>query len=112
KFINPEHAAAVFAKFYFIPGLSNVASYILGGIQSIAIAAFVMGFQKTWSYSAVLLMHGVSTVSSYQQFLSPYADANILFFAALPMLAGCVALFILRDYDNRWVIDRSRVART
>ncbi|MEM9155249.1 MAG: hypothetical protein AAGB13_09460 [Cyanobacteria bacterium P01_F01_bin.33] len=106
KFINPEHAAAVFAKFYFISGLSNGMAYVLGALQLSLVIAFLIGFQKTWSYGLVMLMHGISTVSSYKQFLNPYAEANILFFAAIPMLAACVTLFMLRDYDSRWVVDR------
>ena len=58
------------------------------------------GFLKRFSYGIVLLMHGVSTVSSYQQYLAPYDGANILFFAAWPMLAACLALYLLRDDDR------------
>ncbi|MGK7908267.1 MAG: MauE/DoxX family redox-associated membrane protein [Synechococcus sp.] len=106
KFLNPAHTAAVFANFYFIGNLSATVSYVLGVIQLVILVAFLLGFRKTWSYALVMVMHGVSTFSSYKQFLNPYDGANILFYAAWPMLAACVTLFMLRDYDNRWVIDR------
>jgi len=43
-------------------------------------------------------MHTVSTLSSYAQYLDPFN--NLLFFAAWPMLAACVALFLLRGHDT------------
>jgi hypothetical protein len=30
---------------------------------------------------------------------------NLLFFAAWPMLAGCLTLHLLREYDTRWALD-------
>jgi hypothetical protein len=30
---------------------------------------------------------------------------NLLFFAAWPMLAACIALYMLRDLDTRWTVD-------
>jgi hypothetical protein len=32
--------------------------------------------------------------------LDPFTDANLLFFAAWPMLAACIALFLLREHDT------------
>ncbi len=62
------------------------------------IAAFVAGLFKTITYGAVLLMHAGSTLSSWRQYLEPFD--HLLFFAAWPMLAGCVALFLLRKDDT------------
>jgi hypothetical protein len=46
----------------------------------------------------VLLLHAVSTFSSYRQYLDPFN--NLLFFAAWPMLAACFTLYTLRDLDT------------
>ncbi len=109
KFLNPTHTAAVFEGFYSI-GIGNTVAYVLGGIQLVIIVAFVVGFLKAWSYGLVLLMHAVSTVVAYQQYLNPFEGPNILFFAAWPMLAGCITLFMLKSYDTRWVIDKPKAA--
>lgn len=99
KFINPTHAAAVFSTFYKIPSLSEVAAYAVGAIQLIVVIAFLLGILKKYSYLIILIMHLVSTVSSYPRYFDPWATPNLLFFAAIPMLAACWALWSLRDYD-------------
>jgi len=104
KFLNPEHAKAVYEHFYFLGGLGHGVMYILGGIEILILLGFVAGAMKTFTYGAVLVFHAISTLSSYAQYLSPYDGANILFFAAWPMLAACIALFLLRDLDTRWAL--------
>ncbi|MEQ8466735.1 hypothetical protein [Coleofasciculus sp. E1-EBD-02] len=105
KFVNPDHAAAIFQNFYLIGGLSNVPIYIIGGIQLIIILGFVAGFQKRWTYLLVLFFHSVSTFSSFRQYFAPFE--NLLFFAAWPMLAACFALYYLRDLDIIWTVDKN-----
>ncbi|MEM7727534.1 MAG: hypothetical protein AAF208_14385 [Cyanobacteria bacterium P01_A01_bin.45] len=100
KFLNPEHAAAVFSKFYFISGLNSNIFYVIGGIQLVIIIAFLIGFKKRISYGLVFLMHGISTLSSYQKYLSPFESPNLLFFAAIPMLAACLTLYLLHRQDT------------
>lgn len=106
KFVRPQHAAAVFENFYAIGGLGNTVIYAIGAVQLLVIIGFVLGYQKRWTYGAVLVFHAVSTLSSFRQYFAPYTDSNLLFFAAWPMLAACFALFYLRDLDTMWVIDK------
>ena len=47
KFANPEHAAAVFKKFYGISSLSSALSYGIGAVQSLLIISFVIGLFRT-----------------------------------------------------------------
>lgn len=104
KFLNPSHAAAVFETFYFLPGLGKTVVYAIGAIQLIIVAGFAIGFQKTITYGAVLAM-AVSTLSAFNKYLNPYdGSSNILFFAAWPMLAACLALFLMRDWDQKWTV--------
>lgn len=65
-------------------------------------AGFVSGIYKKWTYGIVLLIHAVSPSSSYKQYLSPFEGQHLLFFAAWPMLASCLMLYLLRD-DDRWL---------
>jgi len=99
KFVRFEHASAVYANFYFISGLGKTVFYVIGGIEMIILAGFLLGYMKNWTYGAVLVLHGISTLSSFRQYLSPFKDPNLLFFAAWPMLAACFALYYLRERD-------------
>ena len=103
KFINPQHSGAIFENFYGLGGLSGTAFMIIGLLQLLVVLAFVAGFMKRISYGIVLLLHSVSTLSSWQQYLDGFN--NLLFFAAWPMLAACIALYMLRDLDTRLTLD-------
>ncbi len=98
KFLAPDHAAAVYEHFYFIGGLAPAVMYIIGAAELIIILGFVLGVAKRLTYGAVLLLHAVSTLSSFPMYLNP-AEGR-LFFAAWPMLAACYALYVLRDRDT------------
>lgn len=104
KFLRPEHTSAVFQKFYLTPALSISVSYAIGTIQALIVLAFVTGFKKRFSYATILILHAVSTLSSYSQYLHPWEGGNILFFAAWPMLAAIFALYRLRNYDTLFSI--------
>lgn len=98
KLLNSEHAAKVFGAFYGMPNAGGAMLTALGIAQLVLAAAFVLGLAKRLSYGAVLVLHAISTFSSYPKYLEPFS--NQLFFAAWPMLAACVALYLLRDYDT------------
>ncbi|HAT1844397.1 hypothetical protein [Legionella pneumophila] len=101
KLIRPEHAATVYENFYFISGLGGVLMYGIATIELIIIVVgFLLGIQKRLTYGLVLLLHGISTLSSFKQYLAPFTGPNLLFFAAWPMLAACFALYYLRDSDT------------
>ena len=100
KFINPGHAAKVYESFYHIAGLQSVVMYGIGVIEIIILLLFLAGFQKKYTYGAVLIFHAVSTLSSFKQYLAPFEGPGLLFFAAWPMLAACLTLFLLRDQDR------------
>lgn len=106
KFVNTEHAAAVFKTFYFMDGLSTTPLYVIGAIELLIIVGFLVGFMKKWTYGAVLVLHGISTISSFGGYVKPFEGPNLLFFAAWPMLAACFALFYLRDLDTMWTVGK------
>ncbi|MEM9265815.1 MAG: hypothetical protein AAGA46_09855 [Cyanobacteria bacterium P01_F01_bin.13] len=109
KFIQPDHAAAVFSKFYFISGLSHGIVFLIGAVQLVILIGFLIGFKKKFTYGAILFFHSVSTLSAFKLYFAPYQDANLLFFAAWPMLAACFTLFYLKDLDTLWVIQKPRL---
>jgi len=109
KMINPDHAGAVFSNFYGLEGLGAGSIVGIGAVQAVVIAAFLVGAYRTVTYGAVLLMHAGSTLSSWKQYLAAFD--NLLFFAAWPMLAACVALFLLRSHDRLASFDAWRLRR-
>jgi hypothetical protein len=106
KVIAPEHAQAVFSHFYFSE-LSQPALKAIGIVQMVVIAAFAVGFARFWTYGAVLVMHTASTASTYAQLLNPWGGEGpqLLFWAAVPVLAAMIALFVLRDRDRLLSVD-------
>ena len=100
KLMNPGHAAKVAEKFYLFPGLTASMSYAAGVAQALVVIAFILGLFRTWSYGLVTLMHTVSVVSSWKQYLDPWTYPHILFYAAIPMLSACIALWMLRRFDT------------
>ena len=107
KIISPGHAARVFENFHFISGLESGIFVALGVIELVIIVSFVVGFAKKFTYRFVLVVHAVSTFSSWKQYI---IDINLLFFAAWPMLAACIALYMLQDQDVKWIIGRPKAA--
>ena len=105
KILNPGHAAGVFETFYFIGGIGPTALAAIGVVQLLLELAFVAGWLRTFTYGYVLIVHALSTLSSWPGYLEPFD--NLLFFAGWPMLAGCLALFLLREEDTLWSVDEA-----
>ncbi|RLA44013.1 MAG: hypothetical protein DRR06_10735 [Gammaproteobacteria bacterium] len=106
KFVRPEHAANVYDHFYGLADIGQTIMYGLAGLEMVLLLAFLLGIKRRISYGLVLLLHGVSTVSAWQQYTHPFEGSNLLFFAAWPMLAACLMLYLMRDQDNLLTIRR------
>jgi putative oxidoreductase len=108
KIVNQGHAENVFKTFYFLTPSPLVLTG-LGVVQTLVIVAFAAGFARFWTYGAVLLMHAVSTLSTYGRLINPWGPgAQLLFWAAVPVLAAMLALFLLRGEDRLLSIDAAR----
>ncbi len=102
KFVRPAHAISIYEHFYFLPGLGPATVYLIAVAEIVLLIGFVIGFAPRLTYGLVLLLHAVSTFSSFHQYLHPFEGPNILFFAAWPMLGACFALYYLRGLDMLW----------
>lgn len=98
KFVNPAHGAKIFEIFYSVSNVPHSLIYIFGVLQLILALALLAGVAKRISYGAILFLHAMSTFSSFPRYIDAFN--NLLFFAAWPMLAACIALYLLRDYDT------------
>ena len=72
--------------------------------QLVLVIAFAAGFFKTFTYGTATPMHAASTFASYWRYMDPFARPNILFWAAIPVLAAMIALYILRHRDGMWTL--------
>ncbi len=111
KFVQPQHASKIMEHFYSARDVGNLMIQVIGALELALIVAFVAGIAKKWTYGLVLLLHGISTLSAYKQYLHPFEPHNLLFFAAWPMLAACFALYYLREADVLWTVKGSRTPR-
>lgn len=105
KFVQAEHSAKVFENFYGIGGLGKELFYLLGAAELVLILAFMAGLYKRYTYGVILVLHAVSTFSAFKLYMDPFN--NLLFFAAWPMLAACLALYLLRDLDTRFTLGKT-----
>jgi len=104
KIINPEHAQAVFERFY-LTSISGELAIATGAVQTLVVLAFMAGAFKTLTYGLAVLMHALSTLSTWKHLIAPYApDTSILFWAAVPVLFALLALFLLRGRDRLLVV--------
>ena len=97
KIVNPSHGLHIFEMFYGLSVTSHMM-VTLGYLQLVFVLIFGLGLWKKWVYLAILVLHAGSTLSSFSLYLDPFN--NLLFFAAWPMLAACLFLYMLKDYDT------------
>ena len=112
KLVAPEHAQKVFSSYYFTD-LPFEPLTVIGIVQIITILAFAVGFLRFWTCGAMLVMHAVSTLSTYEKLISPWeaGPLGLLFWAAVPTLGAIIALFLLRDRDNLLSVDAARLRK-
>ncbi|CAN5242377.1 hypothetical protein BH20VER2_BH20VER2_08400 [soil metagenome] len=79
KFVCPGHAVSVFENFYGLRGFGDAVIFGLAGAELLLIFAFVVGFAQRFTYGAVLLLHAISTLSSWRQYCTPFEGNNLLF---------------------------------
>nr|WP_320136889.1 MauE/DoxX family redox-associated membrane protein [uncultured Amphritea sp.] len=106
KFANPAHTGVMMNKFYGIDWLTQYFAYIIGAAELLFILAFVAGLWRRWTYMGILVLHTLSTLVAYNKYMDPFN--NLLFFAAWPMLAACLALYWLRDWDTLCTIPQKQ----
>lgn len=108
KLLRPEHASAVYEKFY---GLSGVIGHLMQGLgilELILLIGFVLGLWKSVTYLIVFILHTISTLSTLGAYFTPFTGNHLLFFAALPMWAACLSLYLLRHEDTLLSLSKSK----
>lgn len=111
KFLHPEHALHVFEQFYGLSEFSGALMMSLAIVESLVILLFVSGLFKGLTYLAVLIFHTISVLSSYPAYFTPFNSPHLLFFAAIPMWAACLSLYLMRDSDEWLILSKKKAAR-
>jgi len=106
KFIDPTQAISIYSGYYGIQ-LSRAGTYVLGAVELVVVLAFLVGFQKRMSRAVMMAMVGTTVLLPGRLYFHPYMDHILLFFAFWTMLAGCFALYSLREYDTLWSLPSS-----
>ncbi|MEP5212665.1 hypothetical protein [Sulfitobacter pontiacus] len=108
KFRVPQSFENIFHKFYGLHFVTQDLASTVGGIQMLVVLAFAIGFLRTYTYGAVLLMHGAGTLSSIPNLIDYTTYPNQLMWAAVPALGSMIALFLLRA-DDAFSVDGMRM---
>lgn len=100
KFVVPGTAQAIFRSFYGLD-LAGFIPYGIGVVQVVLALAFLVGIRPGITYLALLVMHSITTLVTIPRLLAPWNPvSNHLFIAGVPVLAGFLALYMLRDWDK------------
>lgn len=110
KTVAPELAQRVFETFYF-SSPSPTYLIVTGVVQLAIVVAFMAGLFRTWTGGALLAMHTISLLSTYERLANPYESPNALFWAAVPVWAAILTLFLLRKSDRLLSLDAFIAAR-
>jgi hypothetical protein len=100
KLINYKHNSGMISHYYHV----EVPQWFLTalGLAELALllAFLLLGRYKTFTYGIILFAHTVTTFVSSGRLFPPYEIHQLLYFGSIPMLAACLALFLLRDQDT------------
>lgn len=99
KIFAYEHNSTMIRHYYGVD-LSELFLTSLGIAELVLLIAFLVGKYKTFTYGVILIAHTVTTLVSAKRLFPPYEIHQLLYFGALPMLAACLALFLLRERDT------------
>ena len=99
KIFAYEHNSKMIGHYYGVE-VSELFLTALGIAELILLIAFLLGKYKTFTYGVILFAHTVTTLVSAKRFFPPYEIHQLLYFGAIPMLAACLALFLLREHDT------------
>lgn len=113
KFTIPNATVGIWAKFYGV-ALTASAVPLVGALEITLGVTITLGLWRRASYGLGVIVHAVSTLSSWRQLLDPWGlrsggSPNHLFLAGVPVLAAFAALYLMRARDA-WTLDE-RLAR-
>lgn len=111
KFAVPEGTVSIW-KFFYLIDIGPAIPYLVGTLETLLALAITVGLWRSVSYGLGLLFHAISVAATWKQLLDPWGlylfdRPQHLFLAGIPVLAGFVALYLLREADI-WTVDGAR----
>ena len=111
KFVSVEATLRIWDRWYPLP-LTESLTPIIGIGETALAVALIAGLWRRVTYACALLFHALGTMSTWRALTDPWGlssgqHTTILFQAAVPVLAGFLLLYLLRDWD-RWSVDGFR----
>lgn len=100
RFLKPESAKGIAAKYYKISSMPDIATTLIGVFWVLLLVAFLVGFKKRISYGLVLAFHAIGTLFTVPYLIVGTDKANLLFFAAIPVIGAMWLLYALREHDT------------
>jgi hypothetical protein len=102
KFVIADTFVAIYQHLYGLSA-SPAMVYAWGALQVLLAIAIIVGAFRRWSYALGFLAHGATTVATARLIIDPWGlisgEPQQLYLAAVPVLAGFAALYLLRDLD-------------
>ena len=105
RFTAPEKAIGIAKKHYKFT-MPEWAPMITGVLMMALLLAFVAGFKKRISYGLVLVLHALGTLMTLPKLIIGLESFYILFAAAIPAGFAIWLLYLLRDEDTMFSIDK------
>jgi len=108
KFVVPDATVRIWGAFYGV-GVGRPVVPLVGVLEAALAIAIGLGLWRGVSYALGTIVHGISVVSTWRQLTDPWGllsggPPNHLFLAGVPVLAGFIALYLLRGRDT-WTLD-------
>ena len=110
KFVVPNTTIAIFKNFYGFE-IGGLLPSVLGAMQVALALLFLAGVAPRATYGLVLLLDTVTVLVTIPRLLAPWNPvSNHFFIAGVPVWAGFLSLYLLREWD-RFTLPRLRGAR-
>jgi uncharacterized membrane protein YphA (DoxX/SURF4 family) len=106
KWALPAQAGVIVSHFYGI-SLPPTFTVLIGVLETLLSLLIIAGAWKRYTYGAGLILHGVTTVVSWKLYFIPFPPySHDLFVAAIPVLSAFLVLYVLRDRDVLWAMQK------
>lgn len=106
KMVVAELNVHIFATTYLVT-LNPSVMIILGAVELVVSLLFILGVHKSLTYGAGFLLQGISTVANFHYLLYPFGEHHH-YIAEIPLLLAFMALFLMRDLDNKWTLGKKK----
>lgn len=107
KLFITQPKQGIFPSFYSLD-IPVFICYPLLFVTTALIVSFLSGLYKTFSYGGVLSMQLVLLAPTYKELFKFSEPTYIFLWASIPLVGASISLFLLRDNDNLFALNKPR----